>query len=216
MASPHCYRLRRRFHATTAIALARHHHSVEAAIHLLMATTAVDRLHVAIAPVVMITVVARLLPAMTITPVIAGTALPLLVQLVLLWTTHTHLQPGTAVTIPMQLPRLVLATMILTPPTDTTDLGRVRHQGLLTMDMTSVRRQDTGDCSFPPPFLQSGALGKGIPLMMIEISFLTAFFLPIISSTRSAIFTVRQIESKVACSLRLNRMDAFGYCWGNQ
>ena len=37
------------------------------------------------------------------------------------------------------------------------------------MDMMSVRRQDTGDCSFPPPFLQSGALGKGIPLMMIEI-----------------------------------------------
>ena len=198
MASTHCYRPRRRSHATTATALALHHPSVEAVIHLLMATTAVDHLHVAIAPVVMTTVVARLLPATTITPVIAGIALPLLVRLVLLWTTRTHLQPGTAVMIPMPLPRLVIATMILTPPMDTTDLGRVRHQGLLTMDMTSVRRQDTGDCSFPPPSLQSGALGKGIPLMMIEISFLTAFFLPIISSTRSAIPAGRQIGSKVA------------------
>ena len=78
------------------------------------------------------------------------------------------------------------------------------------MDMTSVRRQDTGDCSFPPPFLQSGALGKGIPLMMIEISFLTAFFLPNNSSTRSAISAVRRIESKVAGYLRLDRMDASG------
>ena len=84
------------------------------------------------------------------------------------------------------------------------------------MDMTSVRRQDTGDCSFPPPFLQSGALGKGIPLMMIDISFLTAFFLPLNSSTRSAISAGRQIGSKVAGSLRLDRMGAFGSCCGNK
>lgn len=215
IASTHCCRPRKMSHATTATAHALHHLSVEAVIHLLMATTAVDRLHVAIVPVVMITVVARLLPATTITPVIAGIVLRHLVRLVLLWTTHTHLQPGTPVMIPTPRPLLVVVTMTPTPPTDTTDLGRVRHQGLLTMDMTSVRRQDTGDCSFPPSFLQSGALGKGIPLMMIEFPFLTAFFLPILSSTRSTISAGRQTGSKVAGSLRLNRMDALGSC-GNQ
>ena len=216
IASTHCYRPRTRYHATTATAHVLHQRSVEAVIHPLMATTAVDHPHVAIAPVVMITVVARLLLAMTITPVTAGIALPLLVRLVLLWTTHTHLQPGTAVMTLTPPPLVVVPTMTPMPPTDTTDLGRVRHQGLLTMDMTSVRRQDTGDCSFPLPSLQSGALGKGIPLMMIELSFLTAFFLPTISSTRSAISAGRQIDSKVAGSLRLDRMDALGSCCGNQ
>ena len=58
------------------------------------------------------------------------------------------------------LPLVVVPTMTPTPPMDTTDLGRDRHQGLLTTDMTIVRRQDTGDCSFPPSFLQWG-LGQG-------------------------------------------------------
>ena len=52
--------------------------------------------------------------------------------------------------------------------------------------------------------------------MMIEFSFLTAFFLPITSSTRSAISAGRQIGSKVDGSLRLDRMDSLGACCGSK
>lgn len=137
-----------RFPATTDIALARPRHSVEAAaIHHLMATTAVAHLPpVAIAPVVMITVVAPHLVTIT-TPVTAATVLHLhLAQLAHPLTILTHHPHVAATAMILTALRLVVDMRIRMLPTDMIGLGLDRLRGLMADTMNVPRRRDTGDC----------------------------------------------------------------------
>ena len=154
-----------RFPATTVIALARPPHSVEeaAAIHHLMATTAVAHLPpVATAPVVMNTVVAPH-PVTITTPVTAATVLHLhLAQLAHPLTTHTHPPHVAATAMILTALHLVVDMKIRMLPTDMIGLGLDRPRGLMADTMNVPRRRDTGDCllsfSVQEPLMEGSCL----------------------------------------------------------
>lgn len=156
-----------RFPATTAIALARPHHSVEAAaaaaIHHQMATTAVVHLHrVATAPVVMITVAAPH-PVMITTPVTAATVLRLhLAQLARPLTILIH-HPLVAVTATILTAlHLVVDMRTRMLPMDMIGLGLDRLRGLMAVTMSVPRRRDTESPStFSCPANKTLSAGSG-------------------------------------------------------
>ena len=141
-----------RFHATTAFALVRPHHSVEAVdIHHLTATTAaVHPRRVATAPVAM-TTVAVPHPVMNTTPATVATV------------PRLHLAPPVprstilmhrlvAATVTITAPPHVADTRNRTPPMGMTDLGLDRLRGRIAGTTSVLRRRDTGDCSSSSSF----------------------------------------------------------------
>ncbi len=146
------HRPKTRCHVTSATAHDLHHHSVEVATHLQMATTAGAHLPLVVtALVVMITVVVPHLPVM-ITTLVMVAIVPHhhLVRLVLLSMTLIHLLVvAMAVKTHTEHPHLVAAMKIPTLLMGTIDLGQgLHHRGHTGVTM-SVPPQDTGDCSFP-------------------------------------------------------------------
>ena len=144
------YRPKTRSPATTATALARPPHSVEAAaaaIHHLTAITVVAHLPLGVtAPVAMTTVAVPHL-VMTTTLATAATVLHLRLAPLVHLSTITHHPLVAATAKILTALHLAVDTRIRMQLTDMIGLGLERLRGLMADTMSVLRHRDTGDCS---------------------------------------------------------------------